>query len=258
MSRYIEDRLPRPPIDPATIDSVLLDECFVDSQAFEVDPSEFRTFDRFDHTIAIAEDEAAHIRAHTRKTAVVTMPMTSSTHEIGNTWNGPAVFPTGPTVFNLQGYLWFVGRVLPTIREQVPDFELRMTGWWAERVVPEPNVVAVPFIPSITDLYADARFLVCPLLTLTGQQVKVVEAMAHGVAPIVTAKVATRSPIEHGRNGLIATSAEGFAEHVIALWQDAERRAELGQAARLTVETTCAPQQLVLGLDLLLTKGQPG
>jgi glycosyltransferase involved in cell wall biosynthesis len=101
-------------------------------------------------------------------------------------------------------------------------------------------------------LYNSARFLVCPVFGGTGQQVKVVEAMAHGVPAVALRVAADRSPIQHEVNGMIANNAEEFAEHVLRLWKDPKLCAQLGDAARKTVAQEFSPTRLVEALSMMV------
>lgn len=53
-------------------------------------------------------------------------------------------------------------------------------------------------------IYQQAKFAICPLIGGTGQQVKIIEAMAHGLPVVALHNVSESSPIEHGVNGFIA------------------------------------------------------
>ena len=61
-------------------------------------------------------------------------------------------------------------------------------------------------------LYRTSAFAICPLLAGTGEQVKIVDAMAHGLAVVATRSSASSSPIVDGVNGYIVDSAEEFAD----------------------------------------------
>ena len=65
-----------------------------------------------------------------------------------------------------------------------------------------------------TTLYRTSAFAICPLLAGTGEQVKIVDAMAHGLAVVATRSSASSSPIVDGVNGYVVDSAEEFADRV--------------------------------------------
>ncbi|HEY9703429.1 MAG TPA: glycosyltransferase, partial [Allocoleopsis sp.] len=98
------------------------------------------------------------------------------------------------------------------------------------------------FVPDLTPVYTHSSFAICPLIGGTGQQVKIVEAMAHGLPVIALINVADSSPIQHGVNGFIANNAQEFAQYCLQLWQDRKLCQTMGIAARKTIYEQFSPQ----------------
>src|SRR5581483_64614 len=163
--------LPSPPLSLETINPELLREHFFEQFDLSVSPEEFRLYDKYAVTIAITPSDARLIRENTQRTRVVVVPMTFEVDESPKRYTGDAIFPTGPNPFNVQGYLFFAKRVLPIVREQIPDFQLTVTGGICDQVEAVPGVRLRGFVPDLDALYATARFLICPILGKTGQQI---------------------------------------------------------------------------------------
>lgn len=235
MWQLLEKHLPPPPIAASGIDDRILEEDFYERHRLAVHPAEYAIYDRYDYTIAISRQEAEAIRRHTTRTKVLHIPMTQTPRYLSNRYDGAALFPTGPNPFNTQGYFYFIKRVLPLVRSRCPSFRLQVTGYCSDRVAPEENILLSGFVPDLEAVYESARFVVSPIFGGTGQQVKIVEAMARGVPVIALRGVAERSPIRHGVNGLVADGAAEFAEHVCRLWDDPELCRRLGDEARKTI-----------------------
>jgi glycosyltransferase involved in cell wall biosynthesis len=108
------------------------------------------------------------------------------------------------------------------------------------------------YADDFRSVLAEAAFLVCPVFGGTGQQVKIVEAMAHGLAVVALRDAAERSPLEHGISGLVADTAEEFAEHVLTLWKDRALCRALGQAARRVVTEQLSEGRLMDALTPML------
>jgi glycosyltransferase involved in cell wall biosynthesis len=241
MWQLLEKHIPPPPVDASVIDNQILEEDFFTRQGLAVRPEEYATYDKYDYTIAISRQEAEAIEQHTAHTKVLHIPMTQAPCYLSNRYDGPALLPTGPNPFNMQGYFYFVKRVLPLVRSRIPSFCLQVTGYCSERVCPEENILLSGFVPDLEAVFESARFVVCPIFGGTGQQVKIVEAMARGVPVVALRAVSERSPIQHGVNGLVADTAEEFAEHVCRLWDDPELCRQLGQRARETIAAGFSP-----------------
>jgi glycosyltransferase involved in cell wall biosynthesis len=220
-------------LDEITSDSIS-DDFFLDE---EVKPQqlEFNTYEKYDYTIAISKSEEEIIKLNTKKTNVIYLPMTYAPVDIPNKYTANAVLPIGPNPLNLQGYYYFVKNILPIVLKRCPDFELEITGPWCDKILDVPGIKLRGFIPNLADLYLEAAFLPCPIFGGTGQQVKIVEALAHGLPVIAFEAAAKTSPIIHNVNGLIAHDALEFAEHTVYLWQNRDFCQELGRAGRETI-----------------------
>jgi glycosyltransferase involved in cell wall biosynthesis len=246
MWEAVEKRLPALPVRMDALDNgrdgVLAGDFF---SRHPVHPrrEELAAYDRFDVSIAIAEAEAQIMRENTRRTRVVSIPMTMEAVPLENTYRGAAVLPTGPNPFNLQGLLYFARSVLPVVRDRHPEFSLQVTGTCSDQIGDAPGVERLGFVPSLADVYREAAFAVCPVFGGTGQQIKIVEAMAHGLPVVAVRFAADRSPIRDGVNGFAVESAEEFAERVCELWGDRGLCRRLGEAARDTIRREYAPER---------------
>ena len=112
--------------------------------------------------------------------------------------------------------------------------------------------LAKVFVDNLHDLYKSSRFFICPVFGGTGQQVKIVEAMAHGLPVVALEYAAHHSPLKHGMNGLVAKNIEEFAEHVVRLWNDRSLCRKLGAEARQTIATEFSREKLIRGLASLV------
>jgi glycosyltransferase involved in cell wall biosynthesis len=241
MSHALAKVMPARPVDPAQVPLDVLQEDFFRRQHLAASTHEFAAYEAFDGTIAISPLEAALVQRHTSRTSVSHIPMTVEARDVPNSYDGAPVYVMSDTLLNQQGYAYFVERVLPRIRAIDASFSLRVVGTGCQAVLPAHGVELVGPVDSLADLYATARFAVCPLIGGTGQQVKVVEAMAHGVPVIALDDLADRSPVGHEVNGVRVSDAEGFAEACLRLWTNVDLARRLGGAARETVRRSFDP-----------------
>ena len=245
--------LPRPPIRADRVAPQALNEDFFVKLGLTAQPLEFQIYDRYSHTIAISTKEADIIKHHTRRTEITVVPVTQAIVRLANRYTGPALFATGPNPFNIQGYLYFVQNVLPRVRSRLPSFSLQVTGYCCQFVGPADGVILRGFVPDLRSVYETTRFSICPVFGGTGQQIKIVEAMAHGVPVIALQSAAESSPIRHGANSLIAQNAEEFAQYVVQLWTDVDLCRRLGEAARETIAVEYSPSLLRERLSALVS-----
>jgi len=218
-----------------SISQSFIDEAFYRQIDATPAPSEFKVYDRFDIVTAIAPAEAALVRANTSRSETLTIPHVFKAQYCENSYSHFPVFVIGNNIFNFQGYAYFVNRVLPLVRAEVPGFILRMVGSAAKRLTPVPGIELVGFVPDLKSIYENASFAICPLIGGTGQQIKIVEAMSYGVPVVTLVNVAASSPVIHELNGFVAENAEEFARYMVMLLKNQELCRSLGNTARQTV-----------------------
>lgn len=237
-------------------DSRVFVEDFFDKFDLSVSPEEFNIYDRYEYTIAINSKEAHIVKKNTQKTKVLLIPMTHQPCYITNRYTGPAYFLMGPNSFNIQGYLYFIVKVLPKIQKKIPSFILHVTGhhYFNKGFSPINGVFMKGFTPDLKTIYETAKFVVCPIFGGTGQKVKIVEAMAYGVPVIALRAAAEGSPLIHSVNGLVAENADEFADYAIWLWKDTKLCHQLGHAARETIATKFSRSRLLEELSFLNNK----
>lgn len=244
-------------LDLHRLDDDLLDEGFFVRLRPAADPAEYAVYDRFEHTLSISPVEADLIRANTSSTRVSYVPVTMPAIDARDRWEGPAVTVMSDYVANIQGLAFLVRRVLPAVLAAAPDFRLAVYGNLCARLSPTPGLDLAGFAPDLSAAYRRCGFAVSPVLGGTGQQVKVVEAMAHGLGVVAMRRGAAASPVRHGENGLLADTPAEFADHLVRLWRDPDLRRRLGTAARHTIAEECSPRRLTESLAAALARRPP-
>jgi len=234
MQSRLQLRLPPRPYSTRNVDPEILELDWYRHHETDVSDEEAETCARYGLSLSISAREATRIKAHGGN--VVHLPMSMSCGREGNSYDGGAILAAGLNGFNVQGYLWFAAKVLPLLRVNEPGFRLDVTGALSDHIAGQPGVVPHGVVPDLGGIYLQSRFAICPVFGGTGQQVKIVEAMAWGVPVVALAEPALESPIVHGENGLICSDHREFAEACLSLWRDEPLRRRLGNAARETVK----------------------
>ena len=138
---------------------------------------------------------------------------------------------------NQDAVRWFTTEVLPRIRARVPAAEFLGIGRnppasLRALAASDPLVRLTGTVPDVRPHMAEAAAMVLPLRVGGGTRIKVYEAMAMGTPVISTTIGAEGLDYTHGKNILIADTAEAFANEAIALLSDAARAAEIAAEAR--------------------------
>jgi glycosyltransferase involved in cell wall biosynthesis len=243
---------------PDPPDEALREDFFDRFQPSSGPEPEFAIYDRYDHTLAISRREADAIARNTTRTVVSFAPMTANPVPLANEYAGPPVFAAGMNPFNVQGYHYLTRRVLPAASAAAPGLEVLVTGRVCDRLPPAPGVRLEGFVSDLTDFFRRAAFAITPVFGGTGQQVKIVEAMAHGLPVVALRAAAEASPLVHGMNGLVADTADEFADHAARLWADRGLCRRLGAAARDTVAAEYRPDRLVQVLASAVLEARTG
>lgn len=222
---------------PQDVPADFIDEKYFAREA-PFDPAEMAIYNQYDYTICVSKREGDLITRAAPNTQVLYSPNVGDMdRKIANSYSGDPIFAAGANLFNVQGFLYFAGKVMPRVLAKYPAFNLKVVGNAYRWLKPQRGMQLMGFVDDISSLYAAAPFAICPLIGGTGQQVKIVEAMSAGVPVICMKNVAESSPIEHGINGLVASDANEFAEFVLQLHSDRQLCRWLGEGARETIRT---------------------
>lgn len=141
---------------------------------------------------------------------------------------------------NEDAMLYFMGAILPRIRQDVPDVSLTVVGRNpSARLAEAASTVGVQVTGTVDDIRPhvdEAAVYVVPLRVGGGTRLKIFEALAMGKAVVSTTVGAEGLPLIPGEHFLRADDPADFARAVVALLRDPNRRQALGMAGRRLVE----------------------
>ena len=213
-------------------DDALLAE---DAQRARID--ELSDIERADATIVLSSFEAERLAELVPGATVAHVPMArdgwaspiddwSQRHDlvfIGSYTHAP----------NVDGILWFLTEVWPTIAERLPDARFVAYG----SAMPDElvalaseRVIMHGYVRRLEDAYATARVSVVPLRFGAGVKGKVTSTMLAGI-PIVSTPVGTEGMDLDDRTVVVADDGAAFADAIVALWDDDTRLTRLSAAA---------------------------
>lgn len=136
---------------------------------------------------------------------------------------------------NSEAIVHFIGNIMPLIEGEFANVALTVTGQLPERLpeaIRRPRVHLTGSLDSLDYTFQQSRVFIAPLLSGTGTRIKLLEAMAHGMPIVTTAKGAEGLPVEDGKHLLIADSPAHFAAAVRRLMGDPDLSSRLGAAGR--------------------------
>lgn len=141
---------------------------------------------------------------------------------------------------NIDAALHFAKNTWPLIHARRPELRLTIVGAnppQAIRSLGSDNVVVTGTVDDVRPYYNRALVSVVPLRVGGGTRLKVLEAMAAGTPVVSTALGAEGLTVTHGKDILIADSAEAMADAVVTMQTGSPERREMVANARKLVET---------------------
>jgi polysaccharide biosynthesis protein PslH len=138
---------------------------------------------------------------------------------------------------NRHAVNFFLGKIFPLIREQIPAAEFIAVGRGATgRVQVTRGASAVDFVPDLRPHIAKAAVAVAPITVGVGVSNKIAQAFAVGTAVVSTRLACGDLPVHCGEHLLIADDPTTFAARVVSLLRDPDLRSRLTLNARQFVE----------------------
>lgn len=139
---------------------------------------------------------------------------------------------------------FFVDQVWPRLRTRNPGLRFKIVGsnlqpHLRERWERQPGVEAVGFVEDLQACYNDCLFAVVPLESVTGTNIKILEALAHGRTCVVSpaAQAGYAMHLRHGESVLVADSANAFFEACERLLIHPAEREALARTGREIIDT---------------------
>src|SRR6266702_3496619 len=141
---------------------------------------------------------------------------------------------------NVATALYLYHQIMPLIWQRRPEATLTIVGNKPPKTIQalgnDPRVEVTGYVEDMRPYVGQAEIMLSPMVYSVGIQNKVLEAMALGTPVVVAAQAAGALGTEPGRDLLVATSAQDFAEATLRLMDDADLRMSLSQHGRTYVE----------------------
>ncbi|HKC68138.1 MAG TPA: glycosyltransferase family 4 protein [Bacteroidia bacterium] len=140
---------------------------------------------------------------------------------------------------NEEAVLWFINNVWAKVLEKVPHAKFYIIGrGMSEKVLTlnKPNVVVVGKIQNAEKVYHHYSVMVVPLLSGSGMRIKMIEGMAYA-KPIVSTNIGAEGiAVTGNKNCLLADDADDFANAVIEILNNTNKKNLLQNEARNFIE----------------------
>ena len=156
---------------------------------------------------------------------------------------------------NVNAAKFLVERIMPKVWRTLPDTTVVLAGaepTKAVRALAGPKVTVTGWVEDIRPYYRSARIFVAPMLSGSGLQNKLLEAMAMGI-PCVTTLVANGTLGATSKQEiLVGKCTDAMASHIVRLLGDAKLRKRLSENGRAFVQKNYSWVESVKYLELVL------
>lgn len=205
---------------------------------------ETEQINRFHQVFAISEPDRQSIVRFGCETALEVFPVALDFEKYITTPSNasfPTLFHLGAMDWrpNKEGLEWFLDEIWPDIEKLNSELRFYIAGknmqkeffeYDSENLVVEGEIFdAVEFINS-------KSIMIVPLLSASGMRVKIIEGMAMRKCIIATSMAAEGIMCEHGKDILIADTADEFYRSILQCITNPKKWREIGDNARKTVE----------------------
>jgi len=201
---------------------------------------ETEAVNRFDHVIAVSENDREKMARMTERSRITVVPtgvdLDAYRQQQSNDSTEPVVVFTGSMDWeaNIDGVEYFCSEIWPRVLKAVPGARFRIVGR-----NPHPRVQALASdsievtgtVQSVIDHLKEAAVFVVPLRIGGGTRLKIYEAMAMGKAVVSTSVGAEGLDVEDGRDIMLADTVPSFADSIIKLLCDRQARKRIESAA---------------------------
>jgi sugar transferase (PEP-CTERM/EpsH1 system associated) len=153
---------------------------------------------------------------------------------------------------NVDGVRWFCRDILPHIQAARP-MRFQIIGGYpspeVRRLAVSDHVEVLGFVPEVRPYLQAADLVVVPLRVGGGTRLKILEALAMGKAVVSTSVGAEGIEAAEGEGIVRADHPKDFANHVLALLDNPQKRTEVGAAGKYLVEARYSWDRITRDLE---------
>lgn len=153
--------------------------------------------------------------------------------------------------YNRASAKWFFDHVYPLLDRNI---QIKLVGRICNHVDDYPNVDKSVFIEDLSDIYAQSRVVLCPMLEGTGIKLKVLEAMSYGLPIVCNERGIDGLPNKINNGCLVSNDPLIFAQNIVLLLSDTTKYKELEAESRLLYVSYFLLERRLEQLEQLFSK----
>lgn len=205
---------------------------------------ETEQINRFHQVFAISEQDRQSILRFGSATALEVFPVALDFEKYVTDFSKtsfPTLFHLGAMDWrpNREGLEWFLDEIWPDIEKLNSELRFYIAGKNMQKQFFEydsDNLVVEGEVFDAVEFINSKAIMIVPLLSGSGMRVKIIEGMAMSKCIIATSMAAEGIRCEHGKDILIADTADEFYRAILQCITNPKKWREIGENARKTVE----------------------
>jgi glycosyltransferase involved in cell wall biosynthesis len=137
---------------------------------------------------------------------------------------------------NVEGAIRLVRDILPLVHERRPEVTVLIAGATpvaAVRALQSPHVKISGWLPDIREAYDESHIFVAPMVSGSGMQNKLLEAMCMEMPCVTTSLAAIPLGITHGIDCMVGESDQELANHILFLLEQSSESERIGASGRV-------------------------
>jgi glycosyltransferase involved in cell wall biosynthesis len=231
---------------------------------------EMEQVNRFHEVFAISEPDRQKLLLMGCETRLEVFPVALDfdKYQIDSTKTSfPTLFHLGAMDWrpNKEGLEWFLDEIWPDIEELSGELRFYIAGKNMQRQFfnyDSDNLIVEGEVFDAVDFINSKAIMIVPLLSGSGMRVKIIEGMAMQKCIIATTMAAEGIDCKHGRDILIADTADEFYRSILKCITQPNKWREIGENARKTAEkhheiNSSAQRMYSIYVELLAANDHP-
>ncbi len=141
---------------------------------------------------------------------------------------------------NIDAAIYFVKKILPLVRKEIPQVQLLIVGpnpsLSVRRLSDGVSIRVTGYIDNMAELTAQSSLVVCPIRIGTGTRYKILQSWAMSKPVVSTVLGAEGLRTKHMKNIMLAKAPEEFAHAVVYLLKNKRIAQQIGRSGKQTVD----------------------
>jgi len=199
----------------------------------------------FDYCFTSSQVDTNHIKKISTKNNIITIPNGVNENllnyeKVVDEKNIISFFGRMNYNPNIDAVVYFINKIWPKLKNKVKEAKFYVIGYRPnlkiKKLSNNKNIVVTGFLKDPYNLLSQSKIIIAPMVSGAGIQNKILDAMALGKCVITTSFGAGGIVGRNGVNFIVKDNPDEFAKELIKLWNDKEKRDEIGKNAKNLVK----------------------